>query len=577
MIGKPQGLTSGQSAAKSSFDLASMGPRLIWWGTFALLGFTVFYPCLVLVINSFKADGNITFANYVTLFRDPAILTSMTNSLKVVVPSTIIATILGVLLAWIVARTNIRGKKIWQTLLATPYLIPPFVGAISWTYLLGPVGLINGWYMDIFQQTEPLVDIYSMSGMVFVMSIYGYTIPYIVVLPAIQKIDASVEEASRISGASVLRTMKDITLPLISPAILGGMLLLFMNLLADFGIPAVLGSPNDINLMTTQIYQTIINVDKPNSLQIAAANSMLLALFGIIGLQLYQKIIKSSKYVVVSGKHPSGEKTSLGSWKTPVYVFLIIIIFVTTVAPICAAIFTSLLKAFGAPNSWSNLTFRNYEMIFEIESVRRAVMNSFSLAAIAGFVIAVLGLLLSYMIIRGKMFGSQLVESLVAIPYAVPGTIVGLAMILAFVNPVPIVGWNLYSTYMILLVAYLARFMNLGLQTISGAMAQIHPSLEEASRISGASQMRAFWDIMIPLLRPSFYASFFLVLMPALGEITLSSLLWSVNNETIGVVVFSAQEEGKVALTAALAVLLILFVTVTNIILKIVSKGRIGL
>ncbi len=111
MIGKPQGLTSGQSAAKSSFDLASMGPRLIWWGTFALLGFTVFYPCLVLVINSFKADGNITFANYVTLFRDPAILTSMTNSLKVVVPSTIIATILGVLLAWIVARTNIRGKK----------------------------------------------------------------------------------------------------------------------------------------------------------------------------------------------------------------------------------------------------------------------------------------------------------------------------------------------------------------------------------------------------------------------------------------------------------------------------------
>ncbi len=371
-------------------------------GTFALLGFTVFYPCLVLVINSFKADGNITFANYVTLFRDPAILTSMTNSLKVVVPSTIIATILGVLLAWIVARTNIRGKKN----MANPAGHALFDPAICRCHILDlsawTCRLINGWYMDIFQQTEPLVDIYSMSGMVFVMSIYGYTIPYIVVLPAIQKIDASVEEASRISGASVLRTMKDITLPLISPAILGGMLLLFMNLLADFGIPAVLGSPNDINLMTTQIYQTIINVDKPNSLQIAAANSMLLALFGIIGLQLYQKIIKSSKYVVVSGKHPSGEKTSLGSWKTPVYVFLIIIIFVTTVAPICAAIFTSLLKAFGAPNSWSNLTFRNYEMIFEIESVRRAVMNSFSLAAIAGFVIAVLGLLLSYMIIRGK-------------------------------------------------------------------------------------------------------------------------------------------------------------------------------
>ncbi|TBL81674.1 ABC transporter permease [Paenibacillus thalictri] len=575
MIGKPTELSNSNRPARK-LDL-SIGPHLVWWGTFALLGFTVFYPCLVLLINSFKADSGFTLSNYVLLFQTPAIYTSMFNSLKVVIPATCFATILGVLLAWIVARTKIPGKRVWQTLIATPYLIPPFVGAISWTYLLGPVGLINNLYMDWFHMTEPLIDIYSMGGMIFVMSIYGYTIPYIVVLPAIQKIDASVEEAGRISGASTLRTMKDITLPLITPAILGGMLLLFMNLLADFGIPSVLGAPKHITLMTSQIYQTIMNVDQPNHLQIASANSLLLAVIGLIGLQLYQKIIKSSKYMVVSGKHPSSEKMSLGKWTVPVYLFMLLVVIVTTVAPICAAIYTSLIKAIGAGTGWDNLTFRNYATLFKIESIKRALINSISLSAIAGFAIAVFGLILSYMVIRIRMKGSRIVEALVAIPYAVPGTIVGLAMILAFVNPLPIVGWQLYNTFWILLVAYLARFMNLGLQTITGAMTQIHPSLEEASRISGASQMRAFWDIMLPLLRPSFYAAFFLVMMPALGEITLSSLLWSVNNETIGVIVFAAQEEGKIALTAALAVILILFVVSLNMILKLVTKGKIGM
>lgn len=577
MLGRRTSSNLVHSANQSKFDLSTAAPHFVWWGTIALLGFTVFYPSIVLVLNSFKADGGFTVSNYIKLFQDPMIYTSMINSLKVVVPSTIIATTIGVLLAWIVARTDIPGKKIWQTLIAVPYLIPPFIGAISWTYLLGPVGWINHWYMEIFNMTEPLIDIYTQGGMIFVMSIYGYAIPYIVVLPAIKMIDASVEEAGRIAGASTLRTMKDITLPLIMPAMMGGMLLLFMNLLADFGIPAVLGAPKQIHLMTTQIYATIMNTDMSNNLQIAAANSMLLAVFGIIGLQLYQRLVKSSKYMVVSGKSPSAELTKLGKWKLPLSIVLGVVVFLTAIAPLAAAFFTSLIKAYGAPTTWSNLTFKNYATIFNIESIRRALLNSFTLSAIAGIVIAFLGLILAYMIVRGKRRGSRLVEALIAIPYAVPGTIVALSMILAFVNPIPVINLALYNTYWILLIAYLARFMNLGLQTLSGAVSQIHPSLEEASRISGASPMRAFLDIMLPLLRPSFYAAFFLVMIPALGEITLSALLWSVKNETIGVIVFAMQEEGKVAMTAAMATILIGAVFLLNTIVRIVTKGRMGI
>jgi iron(III) transport system permease protein len=551
--------------------------NIVWWVIVILVGFTVIYPSLVLVIKSFVANEEVSFANYLAIFTNPAILKSMINSLIVVIPSTIISTIIAVVLAWIVARTNLPGKGIWQTLLVIPYLIPPFIGAIAWTYLLGPVGFFNKWLMNIFNTTEPLIDIYSIGGMIFVMSIYGFAIPYIIILPTMKKINASIEESARISGASTFRALKDITIPILAPAILGGMLLLFMYQMAEFGAPAVLGAPDQINLMTTQIYYTILSSDMPNHLQVAAAQSMLLVLLGIIGLNFYSKFTNSSKYVVVSGKSGSAEVTKLGKYKWVAQVFLTLVVLVTFVAPMLAVLVTSISKVYGLPVSFSNLTLNNFLKLFELSYIQRSLFNSFILSVTAGAVVAFCGLIIAYMTIRGKALGSRLINSLVAIPYAVPGTIVALAMIMTFSKPVPIVGWQLYGTFMILLVAYLARFMNLGVTTLSGAIGQIDPALEEASRISGASRARSFRDVMLPLLRPSLYSAFFLVLIPALGEISLSALLWSVGNETIGVSVFSTQMEGKVLLTAALAILLLTFTVLLNIIARVVSKGKVGI
>lgn len=552
-------------------------PNIVWWLIILLLAFTVFYPSIVLVVRSFLVDNQFSLSNFSVVFSDSGILTSMKNSLIVVIPATIIATIIAVVLAWIVARTDLPGKGIWQTLLVIPYLIPPFIGAIAWTYLLGPVGFINKWYMNIFNATEPLIDIYSLGGMIFVMAIYGYAIPYIIILPTMKKINASVEESARISGASTFRTLKDITIPIIAPAIIGGMLLLFMYEMADFGIPAVLGAPDQINLMTTQIYYTVLSSDMSNHLEIAAAQSMLLVVLGIIGLYFYSKYTNSNKYIVVSGKSGSAENTKLGIWKWPIQLFLAVIVLGSFIAPILAILVTGLSKVYGLPVSLANLTLDNFKKLFELEYIQRAMVNSFVLSVGAGIAVAFIGLIIAYMTIRGKAKGAGLMNTLVAIPYAVPGTIVALAMIMAFSNPIPVVGWQLYGTFSILLIAYLARFMNLGVQTLSGAIGQIDPSLEEASRISGASKTRSFLDVMLPLLRPSLYSAFFLVMIPALGEISLSSLLWSVGNETIGVSVFSAQQEGKVVLTAALAILLLFFTIILNLVVRTASKGKIGI
>jgi len=540
---------------------------IVWWGVVAFLCLVVVYPSIRLIINSFKVDDGYGLENYITVFSDPAILKSMKNSFIVVIPATIFSTIIGVFLSWIVVRTNVPGVKYWRRLLSIPYFIPPFIGAIAWTFLLGPVGYINKFLMNTFQLAQAPFDIYSLGGMIFIMSMYRYAVSFIVVLPTMKRISASLEEAARISGASPWRTLRDITLPLITPSILGAMLLTFMFILADFGVSSILGAPDRINLMTTQIYYLIQNSTIPNNLRIASAYSLFLSLFGLIGLWAYNKVLSTNRFVVVSGKSAAVERTRLSQparWTLFTVVFLFFLL--TTCAPILATLATSLTKVYGLPFGLDNMTFRNFIQMTQIRNIANAFKNSAFLAVCSGLIISFVTLLVAYIAIRGGVRGIKgvkLMQTIVVLPYAVPGVIIALAMILAFAKP--IAGIKLYHTIWILLIAYVARFMNLGYNNISGAISQIDPSLEEAARVSGASHLRGFLDVMLPLLKNSMISSFFLVVAPTLSELSLSGLLTSAGNETIGTIVFSLKEEGRIMLTAAIAIVLIIIVVIINL------------
>ena len=553
----------------SSAKKGSLAPTVIWWAVVAFLALAVIYPSIRLILNSLKVDGSYGLDNYITIFTDSSIIKSMKNSFIVVIPATVFSTVIGVFLSWVVVRTNVPGIKYWQRLLSIPYFIPPFIGAIAWTFLLGPVGYLNKFLMSVFHLAEAPFNIYSLGGMVFIMSMYRYAVSFIVVLPTMRRISASVEEAARISGASPWRTLRDITLPLITPSILGAMLLTFMFILADFGVSSVLGAPNQIHLMTTQIYYLICNSSIPNNLQIASAYSLFLSLFGIIGLWVYNRVLRTNKFVVVSGKSAAVERTRLNQpARWGLFVFLMLFFLFTTCAPILATLVTSLTKTYGLPFAAGNITLRNFAQLAEIRNVARAFKNSAFLAVVSGLVITLVTMIISYIAIRGGVRGIRgvrFMQLVVVLPYAVPGVIIALAMILAFSQPLPLLGIRLYNTIWILLIAYIARFMNLGYNNISGAISQVDASLEEAARISGASQLRAFCDVMLPLLKASLVSSFFLVVAPTLSELSLSSLLWSVGNETIGTIVFSAKEEGRILLTAAIAIVLIILVVIINL------------
>lgn len=554
----------------SSSTKGSIAPTVIWWIVVVFLTLTVIYPSIRLIINSLKVDGGYGLDNYATVFSDPGILKSMKNSFIVVIPATIFSTIIGVFLSWVVVRTNVPGVKYWKRLLSIPYFIPPFIGAIAWTFLLGPVGYFNKFLMSTFDLQQAPLNIYSLGGMIFIMSMYRYAVSFIVVLPTMKRISASVEEAARISGASPWRTLRDITLPLITPSILGAMLLTFMFILADFGVSSVLGAPNQIHLMTTQIYYMICNSSIANNLQIASAYSLFLSLFGLIGLWVYNKVLATNKFVVVSGKSAAVEPTRLNRpARWILFVILTVFFLFTTCAPIIATLITSLTKTYGLPFGMDNLTFQNFVQMLQIQNVARAFKNSLFLSVTASIVITLVTLIISYIAIRGGVRGIKgirFMQLVVVLPYAVPGVIIALSMILAFSQP--IFGLRLYNTIWILLIAYIARFMNLGYNNISGAISQVDASLEEAARISGASQLRAFRDVMLPLLKNSLISSFFLVVAPTISELSLSGLLWSVGNETVGTIVFSAKEEGRILLTAAIAIILIILVVVINLLVS---------
>lgn len=547
----------------------------VWVSLLAVLSAIAVYPALALVGSSFQVGNSLSAAHYVRIVQDPTFLTVLRNSVEVSLLATVGATLIGASLAWLVVRTDLPGKGFFRAALTIPYLIPPFIGAIAWVNLLGPVGYLNQLYQALTGATAPLLSIYGKWGIILVMIIYGYPIPYMVLINPLERMNAALEEAGRMSGASILRVMRDITLPLMGPSIGAGALLLFMSLLANFGIPAVLGFPAGYYVLTTRIYSTIVNFGVQDNLRIAAALSMFLAVISFMGMGLQSWLLRKGTFTTVTGQSTQLQLVMLRRGRWLAAGGLALFLTLSTFAPLCAIVLSSLIRAIGVDLTWSNLTLKHYiNVLFGIPAIPRAIWNSVWLAAMAAFSIAFIGAGLAYLIVKMRVKGGKLLSAVVSIPYMIPGTVVALAFILAFIKPV--MGVRLYNTPWLLLFAYVARFMTYGVRTVGSSLEQLHDSLEEAARMSGASPLRSFYDVVWPLIKPSMYTTWFLVFIPSLTELTMSALLYSVGNETIGVMVFSFHQEGKGPVTAALSVVLVAIVFALNAVMRSVSKDKLG-
>jgi len=547
----------------------------VWVALMLLLGVVAIYPAISLVISSFMVKDSYGVAHYTRILADPTFFKVLRNSLEISFWATLGGTAIGATLAWFVVRTDLPGKAFFRPALTIPYLIPPFIGAIAWVNLLGPVGYLNKLYMFISGSADPFMTIYGKWGIIFVMIVYGYPIPYMVLIGPLERMSAALEEAGRISGASISRVMRDITFPLMGPSIGAGALLLFMSLLANFGIPAVIGNNAGVFVLTTRIYQMILNYGVADNLRIAAALSMFLALISFVAMGIHAWLLRKGTFTTVTGQSAQPQLVLLRRARIPAALLVGLFMIFSTVAPLVGIVLTSLIRAVGVDLTWSNLTIKHYDsVLFGIAAVRRAIWNSIWLAGLAATIIAVAGAGIAYLIVKIKIRGGGILNALVSLPYIVPGTVVALAFIVAFIKPIG--GISLYNTPWLLLMAYVARFMTYGVRTVGSSLEQIHDSLEEASRMSGAGPMRSFADVVWPLIKPSMFATWFLVFIPSLTELTMSVLLYSVGNETIGVMVFSFHQEGKAPVTAALSVVLVVMVFALNALTRIATRGKMG-
>ncbi len=552
-------------------------PIILAFVVLAILAILVIYPLFSLLGKAFISDGKFSLQNFHKVFITKDIFVALSHSIFVSTVSTVFATIIGVSLAWIVSRTDIPYRKLIKTGLVMPFLIPPFISAIAWLQLIGPAGYINSIYMAIKQTWNPLFVIYGKWAIVMVMSLSGYPFVYLTTLAGLERMNPVLEEAGQISGAGIFTVMKDITIPIMAPTIGAGAILVFVSRIANFGIPAVMGMPANYYVLTTKIYRLIDqSFIVKDAHAIATAMSILLILIAVSGLLLVKIYLRGKKYIVISGKNVQPKLVTLGKWRNILFTIVLSTIIIIVVLPIIAILLTALTRAWGLLPLISNWTLDNFKyVLFDLDMSKRAIRNSFFLAISASIITTFIGAIIAYMVVKVKVKGSHILDFVSSIPYSIPGTVFALGMIIAW-NKSFFGKFNIYNTIWIILISYIARYLAYSVRTISSSLMQIDDSLEEAARISGSNRMQSFKDIIMPLVKPSLFASWFLIFMPAFRELTISVLLWSTGNETIGVAVYNLQEGGDVTSSSALAIVMILVIFLGNMIIKKVTKGEFG-
>lgn len=561
-------------AAASGVARPSAASRWLSLETFVLGGaivslvILVVLPVASLVIASLWSEDGVTLAYYERALTGGSYLRALGNSLTLGAWVGLISVVVGVPLAWAVSRTNVPGKPLIQATATLSYLAPPFLTSIAFVNLFSPnAGIINVFLRDVLGLGIGF-NIFTMSGLVFVTALHTFPFVYLLASSALQSVDASYEEAAQILGASKIRTALTITAPLVAPAILSGTLLAFVNAIALFGSQAIIGLPGRIVTLPTRIYALF---DYPPQYGLAAALSLLFVAITVIALYLQRLFLARRSYVTLGGKGARSQLVDLGPWRWVLFGVCVLVCLFAVIMPFASLIAVSLSKSWGL-NFWQSLTLDNYKFIlFEYDVTRRAILNSLILATIAATVCVTLGAIIGWIDVRTKMPGRRLLDYASLVPLGLPGIVMAVAL-LQFWLSVPYI--VLYGTFAILLLAYIGRYVPLGVRAANSSLRQVDPSLEEAAHILGASWGHTMREITLPLIRPGLLAGWLLVFVPVVQELSASILLFSSGTITLAVAVYNLYETGYIEPVSALAMVNMTIIVVAMLIAHRLGAGR---
>lgn len=524
-----------------------------------LIAVVVLLPLAALVVSSFRVLDGFGFSshwglgNYQAMYEDRLIFRAFINTLLISTGATLIATIFGVSLAWINARTNCPWRDKLEPLNLIPFFLSPFVGAIAWHDLASPkIGLLNIWARDYLGIQGAILNVDNIYGIIWVTGIFFTPLIYLFVVGSLRRMDPSLEDSARTTGAGLIRTTLTVTLPLVLPGILSGAIIVFVTSAGEFGVPFKLGTPYGWETLTTQIFSKAVGDDA--NYYMGAAMSMVLGVITGILVWVQQRIIAPRAFTTVTGKGFRPNVVDLGQWKWLALSLNLAFIMFAVVIPLLGLLIVSLHPVWQGRIIPSDLTFHNYERVLfwwrndHIAAATNGIWNSLILAFAGATIAMALSIPVSYMIHRTKGFGSRMLDFLCVVPIGFPGIVLAMGVLIVYIKT------PIYATMWILLLGYITRFFPYGQRNISSIMMAISEELDQSSRMAGASWFTTLKRITLPLLKPGIFAGWVLLFIIFLRELSISIILYSTGTETLSVGVYYLSNFENEPLTAALSV-----------------------
>jgi iron(III) transport system permease protein len=548
-------------------DIAPVKAKIDWtkpvlWLFAAVMIVLIVMPMSWLAVYAFTDKArNPTLQNFVKLFTDPDFLDPLLTTAIIAITSATICCIVAAPIGWLVSRTDMPGRQTIRALVTASFVTPPFLGAVAWELLAAPnSGLLNQFYRFLTgaESDAHLFNIYSLTGIIFVISCYTFPFVFVLVANALDNMPGELEDASAILGGKAWTTARRITIPLALPALVAGALIAFLQAMTLFGSPAILALPAGFHTMTTKIWSLFQYPPKP---ELAAAAAVPLLLLTILLLQGQKFLLGRRGYSVVGGKYGAPRPIEMKGWRWVALTFCLIVLLNPVFLP-----YLALLNAAFSPNATTlvtpaTATLHNIVFVFtELSSTQLALKNTVILGASTATIGTILALVIAYVTTRRVISGHRFLGFLATAPIAVPGIVLGVGLFLSYTRP-PFV---LYGTLWILLLAFLTINLPSAYQQLQAAFATIHPELEDASRILGATRLQSLRQITAPLLRTGVIATWCFIFIGVMRELSAAIVLFTSQTKVLSVLIYDLNESGDLAAIAVLgiAMLIITFAVV---------------
>jgi iron(III) transport system permease protein len=529
-----------------------------------LVAYITIPPVVTLIAASFQSDflsatSYWTIENYLQTFTEPATFRMLVNSLIYASGTTFFATSIGATLAWLFVRSDAPFRRFIFLTAMLPFVIPGLLNTFAYIFLMSPqIGLMN-YVFESLIGVRPFV-IYSLPGMILVQTLNLTPLAFGLLSSVFRSMDATLEESAKASGASSIQVIKNITVPLAAPGIFSAALLIFVETISGFEVANLIGVPGGIFVFVSSIYEALVGY--PTDFGGASTLSTVVIAIAVSGIFLSNRMTRQGdQFVTVSGKGYKPQRLPLGPWKWVALAFVAFYFTLAVLLPLLILLWVSLLSSYQAPSlaSVSQLSFANYLTVLRYPRILESLMNSLTVTVIAAAVVMAVTSAAAYVSVKTKLKGRATLDSLIFIPVAIPGTILGVSILFWYLMaPLP---FSLYGTLSILVIGFVTLYLPYGMRFMAPATVQIGKELEEAAMVSGAGWGMVIRRIYFPLLTGPAIGGFLFIVILAFREISAAVFLYAQDTRLFSLTLYDFWGEGLFGYVSALGIMMVLAFT----------------